>query len=100
MRHLAHAQTACSGRIKAGVYLPRQLQAGAEIASYDGKNSPMAYFMDSLFRKDMGSGALASVLVAIEAKADVVAEQSNAASLGISEPVICEQVSRPGSGIS
>jgi hypothetical protein len=56
------------------------IQVGAEITHFDSDGGPMTYFMDSLFRKEISSGAAVSVISAKGATSDSAAEQSKAAS--------------------
>ena len=57
------------------------IQAGVEMANYESAGGPTAYFMDSLFRKDMNAGTTTSSPASKGAKMDVAVEQSSAASL-------------------
>src|SRR5664279_5772879 len=47
------------------------IQAGVEMANYESAGGPTAYFMDSLFRKDMNAGTTASSPASKGAKMDL-----------------------------
>jgi hypothetical protein len=57
------------------------VQAGSEIIKSESNNGPMAYYVESLFRRDMISGAALSAPAAIGAMVGGTAAEANAATL-------------------